>query len=70
LDLETPVLDGWGFLAERSKDPMLVGVPAVIMSGYRDIEEKAKTAGAVAVMRKPIEPQTLLRVIEHFAEQV
>jgi hypothetical protein len=26
------------------------------MSGYRDIEEKAKAAGAVAVMRKPIHP--------------
>ena len=70
LDLEMPVLDGWGFLAERSKDPMLAGVPAVIMSGCRDIAEKAKEAGAVATLRKPVEPRTLVRLIEHFAERV
>jgi CheY-like chemotaxis protein len=70
LDLEMPVLDGWGFLVERSKDPILADVPAVIMSGCRDVAEKAKEAGAVAFVRKPIEPRTLLRLIEHFAERV
>jgi two-component system chemotaxis response regulator CheY len=66
LDLEMPVLDGWGFLAERSKEPLLDDVPVVIVSGCRDVAQKAKEAGAVAVVRKPVEPQTLLRVIEHF----
>jgi CheY-like chemotaxis protein len=70
LDLEMPVLDGWGFLAERSKDPILTDVPAVIMSGYGDVAQKAKEAGAVAVVRKPIHPQALLRLIEHFAGRV
>jgi CheY-like chemotaxis protein len=68
LDLEMPVLDGWGFLATRVKDPILAGVPAVIMSGRRDIAEKAKEAGAVATVRKPVQLQTLLRLIEHFAD--
>ena len=53
LDLEMPVLDGWGFLAERSKDPILADVPAVLMSGCCDVAEKAKEAGAVAFVRKP-----------------
>jgi CheY-like chemotaxis protein len=70
LDLEMPVLDGWGFLAERGKDPILADVPAVIMSGSCDVAEKAKEAGAVAVMCKPVRLQTLLRLIEHFAERV
>lgn len=70
LDLEMPVLDGWGFLAERTAEPALAGVPVVIMSGFSDVAQKAKQAGAVAVLRKPVEPKTLLRVIEHFAEQV
>jgi CheY-like chemotaxis protein len=70
LDLEMPVLDGWEFLAERSKDQILADVPAVLMSGCRDVAEKAKEAGAVAFVRKPIEPRTLLRLIEHFAERV
>jgi CheY-like chemotaxis protein len=70
LDLEMPILDGWGFLAERGKDPLLADVPVVIMSGFRNVAQKAKEAGAVAVVRKPIEPQTFLRIIEHFGERV
>jgi CheY-like chemotaxis protein len=70
LDLAMPVLDGWGFLAKRAKDPFLADVPVVIMSGCDDVTQKAKEASAVAVLRKPVEPQTLLRVIEHFREDV
>jgi CheY-like chemotaxis protein len=66
LDIVMPVLDGWGFLAERVKYPLLADVPVVILSGCPDVVQKAKEAGAVAVVRKPAEPQTLLRVIEHF----
>jgi two-component system chemotaxis response regulator CheY len=68
LDLEMPILDGWGFLAERGKYPLLADIPVVIMSAFQDIAQRAKDAGAVAVVRKPIDPQTLLRVIEHFGE--
>jgi CheY-like chemotaxis protein len=67
LDIEMPVLDGWGFLAERGKDPLLAEVPVVIVSGCSDVAQRAKESGAVAVVRKPVEPETLLRVIEHFA---
>jgi CheY-like chemotaxis protein len=70
LDLVMPVLDGWGFLAERAKDPLLADVPVVIMSGCSAVAQKAQEAGAVAVVRKPADPQTLLGVIEHFAEHV
>jgi two-component system chemotaxis response regulator CheY len=69
LDLMMPVLDGWGFLAERVKDPLLADVPVVIMSGCTDFAQKAKEAGAVAVMHKPLEPDTLLRVVEHFGNK-
>lgn len=70
LDLKMPVLDGWGFLAERTSEPLLADVPVVIMSGCHDVTRRAKEAGAVAVVRKPIEPATFLRVVEHFGEQV
>jgi len=70
LDLVMPVLDGWGFLAERAKDPVLADVPVVIISGCSEVAHKAEEAGAVAVLRKPVEPQTLLRVIEHFGGRV
>jgi CheY-like chemotaxis protein len=69
LDLMMPVLDGWGFLARRAGEPALAGVPVVILSGI-DVRRKAKEAGAVAVLRKPVEPQNLPRIIEHFAEGI
>ena len=69
LDLMMPELNGWGVLAELGKDPWLARVPVVIMSGCRDVAQDAKEAGAVAVVRKPVEPQTLLRIIEHFEER-
>lgn len=70
LDVEMPVLDGWGFLAERSKDPLLADIPVVIVSGCRVLAQRAKEAGVVAVVRKPVKPETLLRVIEQFEERV
>jgi CheY-like chemotaxis protein len=70
LDLMMPVLDGWSFLAERARNPLLNKIPVVIISGCRDVTQKAKEAGAVAVMCKPVEPQSVLRVVEHFDEQV
>jgi CheY-like chemotaxis protein len=70
LDLMMPVLDGWGFLAERAKNPLLAEVPVVVISGYPDVPQKAKEAGAVAFMRKPVEPKALLRLVEHFDESL
>jgi len=70
LDLVMPVLDGWGFLAERVKYPLLADVPVVVLSACSDVVQKAKEAGAVAVMRKPVEPQSLLQVIEHFGQRI
>ena len=70
LNLIMPVLDGWGFLAQLRNEHQLTGIPVVIMSGCRDVARQAKQAGAVAVVRKPVEPKMLLRIIEHFRARV
>src|ERR1700728_5301573 len=54
LDIIMPVLDGWGFLVERSKDPRLLTVPVIVISASVVIEERATKAGANSVMRKPL----------------
>jgi CheY-like chemotaxis protein len=64
LDLNMPVLDGWGFLLERSKDPRLLNVPVILISGSEGIEKRAKMAGANLVLHKPSAPRNLLSVIE------
>ena len=35
LDLQMPVLDGFGFLAAQRRNPELMGIPVVIYSGRR-----------------------------------
>lgn len=70
LDLNMPILDGWGFLAERLSYPQLAEVPVVVMSAARDLDGKAKEAGAAVVMRKPIVPEVLLEVIERYSATV
>lgn len=67
LDLEMPVLDGWGFLSELHKRPGLSDIPVVIMSAYLDVAEKARALGAADVVPKPVEPQVLLRILDHYA---
>jgi two-component system, chemotaxis family, chemotaxis protein CheY len=64
LDLNMPILDGWGFLAARDSVSQLAKVPVVVMSASIGIDRKAKEAGATAVLQKPIAPQTMLRMIE------
>jgi CheY-like chemotaxis protein len=47
-------------------DPRLEVIPVVVMSGLSGIDRRAKAAGATVVMQKPIVPQFLLEIIEHF----
>jgi CheY-like chemotaxis protein len=67
LDLVMPVLDGWGFLSERSLNPIISIIPVVVTSGSPGIDERAKAAGAVHILHKPFGPQELLPVIERFS---
>jgi two-component system, chemotaxis family, chemotaxis protein CheY len=64
LDLVVPVLDGWGFLLERSKDSRLLTVPVLVISASLGIEKRAKTAGAHSVLHKPVAPKNLFSMIE------
>lgn len=57
LDLMMPVMDGWTFalrMRERS------AVPIVVLSAANDIQTQARKVGAVAVVPKPFDLDTLL----------
>ncbi len=66
LDLVMPVLDGWGFLEKRRNDPRIAELPVVIMSSCRNEMQKAKDAGGLGFVVKPIEPRALLQIIQSF----
>jgi len=61
LDLMMPVMNGWEFLDEVAKDPLLKAIPVVVLTAA----ERVQVPGATEVLRKPMDLTALLRVVEH-----
>jgi two-component system, chemotaxis family, chemotaxis protein CheY len=68
LDLMMPVMDGTQFLAERSLDQRLTGIPVVIMSAWTK-ERRGRNLGVDAVLTKPISPELLLSLVERYCDR-
>ena len=64
LDLSMPRFGGKEFRRAQLSDAQLSGVPVVIMSGAADLEQRARAMDAVAVLRKPINLETLMTVVK------
>jgi CheY-like chemotaxis protein len=66
LDLMMPVMDGYGVLAELSKDPRTANVPVVVLSARAipDEEERAIGAGAQRFLEKPFDPELLAHELD------
>jgi CheY-like chemotaxis protein len=62
LDLMMPVMNGWEFLAEVAKDPVLDAIPVVVLTAA----ERTEVPGAAAVLSKPMDLGALLRVVERY----
>jgi len=60
LDLMMPVMNGWEFLAAIANDPVLQGLPVVVLTAA----EHAQVPGALEVLSKPMDLKVLLRVVE------
>jgi CheY-like chemotaxis protein len=63
LDLEMPVMDGWTFLAERNRDPVLRAIPVVVISAHRDVARRLSAAQATYI-EKPFRPESLVETLE------
>ena len=64
LDMMLPEKDGWHFLQERKKKPMLAFTPIVIVTGLDEAsQEWATSLGAAGVLTKPCNPEDLLREV-------
>jgi CheY-like chemotaxis protein len=63
LDLKMPVMDGWQFLSERSRDVGSGRVPIVLLSGLPFIPN---APGVSDFLSKPINPSRLLACVRRF----
>ena len=66
LDLMMPRMSGSEFRVAQKKDPLLVRYPVVLLSADGRMREKAVALETAGAIRKPIDLDELLRVIEHF----
>jgi CheY-like chemotaxis protein len=66
LDLSMPVMDGWQFSKEQQQDPLLKGVPVVLLSANGNVQQRATMLGAVSFLQKPVELEELLAVIHRY----
>jgi CheY-like chemotaxis protein len=62
LDLMMPVMNGWEFLDEVAKDPLLKVLPVVVLTAA----QRTQVPGVVEVLCKPVDLRALLRVVERY----
>lgn len=67
LDLNMPILDGYGFLEKRATDPVLARIPVIVVSATVD-EDRVDALHALSI-RKPINLNRLLSEIERVSSQ-
>jgi CheY-like chemotaxis protein len=68
LDMLNPTgeRDGWWYLSQRQRIPVLAWVPVIIMTSLSvACEEWAASLGAAGLVRKPFEVESLLAKIQH-----
>jgi signal transduction histidine kinase/CheY-like chemotaxis protein len=63
LDHQMPEMDGAATLAYLKEEPRLQRIPVIICTGSFEYQEALLAAGANAIVVKPIEQQSLFRVI-------
>ena len=66
LDLAMPRLGGFAFRRAQLADPSVANVPVVVISGAIDLEKRALSMGAVAVVPKPINFDVLTDVVQRY----
>jgi CheY-like chemotaxis protein len=65
LDLMMPVMDGWQFRREQTRDPALAAIPVVVLSADGNVRQKASALGAAGYLQKPVEVENLLETIQN-----
>ena len=66
LDLMMPVMNGWEFRAEQSKNQRISDIPVVVVTADGRADLKALALGVDDYLRKPIQIDRLLDVVGRY----
>lgn len=66
LDLMMPRMNGVDVLAEMKRDPVLVAMPVIVISGNYHTEQAVLAMGAEEYLVKPLDVDVLMRVVSRF----
>lgn len=66
LDLMMPVMDGFAFRAIQRDTPHLAEIPVVVLSAFPTNVEAAAALDAAAYLRKPVQLDRLITVVERY----
>ena len=66
LDLMMPIMNGWEFRELQSRNDKISSIPIVILTADGRADLKAQSLGADDYLRKPIQIETLLRVVQRY----
>lgn len=66
LDLSMPVMSGSEFRVEQRKDPSIASIPVVVVSAVGSLDLKVAPLEAAAFLRKPVQLDELLEVVERY----
>jgi CheY-like chemotaxis protein len=67
-DLHVKGMTGQALCSALKKEPKTSSIPFVVLSGDRDIEEKARVCGADDHLGKPFEFEDLIRLVRKHAK--
>jgi CheY-like chemotaxis protein len=68
LDLMMPIMDGYGFLEQRGRDPALASIPiAIVTAGYG--VDRDRLGQDVPILRKPFDLPQLLAVLHALSSE-
>ena len=64
LDLMMPCMDGFELRVQQMQDPELADIPVIVLSAGADLEHKVGPLNVAACLRKPIDLEELLDLVE------
>ena len=69
MDLSMPNMDGAEFIRKLKTHPKCSNVKVIVISGWDDLAERAKTLGADGHLRKPVDLIKLQREVQRMIRQ-